>query len=195
MKKLFLLLFVLGAIPLLAQDSVADAARASKQRTATAKKVVTEDDMPSHGISSGSGGAVDVDGSWGSDLDRVRMAYKQLCSDPTLHDAKTLPASKQKYIDEAMAPLRARIAREEDDMKVIKARLERMDLEEQTEVASAGGDKQKTAEIHARYTELRNKDKEKIATTMQIASAVYKEMMSIASECMQSAKQTPTEGN
>lgn len=195
MKKLLLFLLVIGAMPVLAQDSVADAARASKQKTTTAKRIITEDEMPSRGTSGGSGGVVDLDGSWGSDLDRVRMAYKQLCSDPTLHDAKSLPASKQKYIDEAMAPLRARIAREEDNMKVIKARLERMDQEEQNEVASAGSDKQRVAEIHAHYTEMRNKDKEKIATTMQIAGAVYKEMMSIASECMQSAKQAPSEGN
>lgn len=194
MNKLFFFLLVLGVIPAMAQDSVADAARASKQKQAVPKKVLTDDDLPSSssGGSSTSASSADLGAGWDADLNRVRMAYREVCSDPSLHGAKTLPSAKQKQIDEAMAPLRARIAREEDDMKLIKAHMDRLAADEKDEIAAAGSDKQKAAEIHERYEALVKEDKVKVAITMQIAGVVVKEMGSIAAECLQSSKAAST---
>jgi hypothetical protein len=183
MKKLLILFFAVGLLPAFAQDSIADAARASKAKQGAAKKVITDEDMPSTSTASSSVGS----GDWESDLSRVRAVYRDLCADPALRNAKSLPADKQKLVDDAMAPLKARMERDKLEMNNIKARLADLKRREDAEVSAAGSDQQRVNEIHERYIEQRKPDQAKVAATLQMTGEIFKQMMSTLSECIQTA--------
>jgi hypothetical protein len=192
---LFLLLLTTAVLPLSAQDSVADAARATKaQKQGTAKKVFTDEDMP--GKSSAASGDSPLDSDWQADLDRMHNAYKQVCSDPANRNAKSLSSDQQKLIDDSSQPLKARMVKQEEEMNRVKEDMEKLKLNEEADVIAAarkGGtmteeDKRQLAAVHDRYNNMRKEKQMLVAEALQRSEYIYKAIMALATECTQAPK-------
>ncbi len=199
MKKALFLLLVLAALPVTAQ-SVADAARASKDKS-HATRVITNEDVPSasaDALAASSTGStpVSLDSTWDADIDRLKRAYRDICSNPEYRNGKAVSADIQRQLEEAGQPLRARLAKEEAELKVVRDEMDAIKRDAEAESAAIkakGGkaspaDMQRIEEIRVRLAEQLKSKQGVITDAMAHAGAVYKEIMGALSECTQTGK-------
>jgi hypothetical protein len=185
MKKLTLLVLLL-CVPAVCQ-SVAEAARAAKEKKQSAKKVITDEDMPS---TSSSGTASNVDGSdsdagWDADLERMRRAYKQVCS--VSAPRTKMSAEQKKFLEDESQPMKARMEIESKEIDKLKQSLEQLKRDEATEVAAAGSDAATISGIHKRYAEQTKPIQARAAVSMRRVMQVLKESFGALGECLESA--------
>jgi hypothetical protein len=183
-KPLGLFLLVSLAVPAVQAQSVADAARAARdrQQTPTAKKVITDEDMPTSARSGGSSGSdFRLGPDWEADIDRFRSTYSQLCMAGA---QKSLTAAQKQQLEEAAQPLKARMDQEKEELKQVKAEVERMKSEEAAELAAAPDEAAKEA-VRKHYVELLKPKQLVVAASLQRAGRVLTEVINVASQCLQ----------
>jgi Domain of unknown function (DUF4047) len=184
MKKLTLLVLLL-CVPGFCQ-SVAEAARAAKEKKQSAKKVITDEDLPStreNSAASAEGAVLDSD--WTTDVERMRRAYKQVCSGAP---GKTKLTEEQKnFVEEESKPLKARMDLESKQVDKLKEEMTQMKRDEEAEVAAAAGDQRKITDIHEHYAQKAKPLQQRAATSLQRVMLVVKESFAVLGDCMPSA--------
>jgi hypothetical protein len=183
-RKLCLILLLAFTAHCLQAQSVADAARAARERqqSPTARKVITDEDLPPSTDSAANGAAISLGPEWDADIERFRSAYKQICS--AAGSRTSLTAKEKQLLEQASQPLKTRMEQEQIQMKQLKADLQLLKNNEDVELAAAGADQGRVSVIRSRYAALRKEKQAIIATSLQRAVKVFNEVMTVASDCL-----------
>jgi len=112
-------------------QSIADAARATQQQhSATNKrKVITNEDSPER-QNTETPSTPKLDADTQAKMDHFRAVYMDICSDPSLQNAKTFPPEVKRRLEQAAEPLRRPVDRHPN----IPQETKKLDQEEQAEV-------------------------------------------------------------
>ncbi len=186
MKKLIWLVVLILCVPAACQ-SVADAARASKEKKqGTARRVITDEDMPSTAATGGSETSSDLgDAGWNADLERMRRAYQQVCS---ASPAGKLTADQKAILEQESKPLKDRLENESLEADKLKAQLGELKKAEQSEVDAAGGDQKRIAEIRERYAAETKPIQARATVSLQRVMMVLKESFGALGDCAKNMK-------
>jgi hypothetical protein len=191
MKKLVLLILLSLTVAGWAQ-SVADAARATRDKAKPiARKTITDDDLTIGGSSSSSG---EVD--WQAQLDTMRNVFRRICSDPKTQNGRVLSEQDRGAIDDAVKPLRTRIDGVNAKSKEYKEEFAK--LEKEQEAALLGtlpkgdqftdAERQKITEINSDYDSRRKALKAKVEQELKANEQLKNDVVAVGEECPAAAQ-------
>jgi len=153
----------LGQSPTSADQSVADAARASQrqQRSAGTGRVITDDDIPDKrqtGMTEASSGDVGVQ----AEIDHLRTVYLKICADPEVQRSRRFSPEMKRELEAVAQPLRKRLQENQRNSNSLESQeLSREEEAQVNAVAPKDGraltleERQKIGSIREGYAEKR----------------------------------------